>query len=598
MTESAGDGGPPLDVPLRRALDAVDELVYVFTDDGEFRYWNDTLERVTGYDAAAVASMGPTEFFPVEERSTVAAAIVRSMDEWTRVTVEAPLQTAAGDRRPYQFSCTPLQTEGDRTLFAGVGRDVTDRERARRQAAEFERRFRELAEHVDQALYLVTPDYEEVLYVNERGAEMYGVSVTDLYRDATAWLEHVHPDDRAALETSVERQREDEADWPVRQRFRVHHPEGGTRWILATVYPIRDDEGAVRRLAGISTDVTARTASERDRRFFERALDQTGHAVFITDSDATIQYVNEAFEETTGYASEEAVGRTLSLIESPTHPLPTAPSHLADLTDHGMWNAEVVTRRRDGDLFRVDLSVSKLTEDGETTNYLGVGRDVTNRVLTEARLSVLHRVLRHDVRNKLSVIRGTAARIEDVAGDAVSADVDVVRDAASELDHLSRVASDVQHHLESDPNNYGTVDVATALERQRDACERANPGATVDLVAVDHATVNAMADVGLERALQNGVVNGERPAPAVAVSVDVDRAAGWVAVTVVDDGPPVPPTDRRAIESGVETPLTHSVGLEIWALKWLTEHLGGTLSFAEREGDDVAVVVGLPVVEG
>ena len=58
---------------------------------------------------------------------------------------------------------------------------------------------------------------------------------------------------------------------------------------------------------------------EETLRKFSRIIEQTGDSVFVTDREGVIEYVNPAFEATTGYAREEAVGRTPAILKSGHH---------------------------------------------------------------------------------------------------------------------------------------------------------------------------------------------------------------------------------------------------------------------------------------
>jgi PAS domain S-box-containing protein len=65
--------------------------------------------------------------------------------------------------------------------------------------------------------------------------------------------------------------------------------------------------------------VTDRSARRLDPTWFERAVEAAGHAIFITDFDGRIIYVNPAFESITGHGATDAVGRTPAILNSGHH---------------------------------------------------------------------------------------------------------------------------------------------------------------------------------------------------------------------------------------------------------------------------------------
>ena len=118
---------------IEQALDTLEDVFYLVGTDGTLRRWNDRALAVTGYDEAEVADRPVTEFFPEDERETIADGIETTLRTGDDV-VEADLLTADGERIPYEFSgsrCT--DTDGDMLGLIGIGRDISDRkERERR----------------------------------------------------------------------------------------------------------------------------------------------------------------------------------------------------------------------------------------------------------------------------------------------------------------------------------------------------------------------------------------------------------------------------------------------------------------------------------
>jgi PAS domain S-box-containing protein len=152
--------------------------------------------------------------------------------------------------------------------------------------------------------------------------------------------------------------------------------------------PIRQVELAWRirallRLRAQSLDLQART---NQLEVFRRAVESSGHAVYITDPDRQVKYVNPAFEKITGYDASEAIGRTPQLLHSEEMP----DSYFEELweTLHAgeIWNGEIVDRRKDGDLYYAAQTIAPITDDGDVTAYVAVQNDVTERKKREETL--------------------------------------------------------------------------------------------------------------------------------------------------------------------------------------------------------------------
>jgi PAS domain S-box-containing protein len=118
---------------LWTGLDTLEELFFIFDADGRLQEWNATVPEVTGYAPEALQSLGPVEFIAEPDVEAVATALER-VSAVGSASVRARIETAAGERVPYEFHASRLELgEGsDRPGFVGVGYDVSDRERRER----------------------------------------------------------------------------------------------------------------------------------------------------------------------------------------------------------------------------------------------------------------------------------------------------------------------------------------------------------------------------------------------------------------------------------------------------------------------------------
>ncbi len=128
----------------------------------------------------------------------------------------------------------------------------------------------------------------------------------------------------------------------------------------------------------------------REMRMLARAVGQSGDAVLITDARGIIEYVNPAFEASTGYRFDEAVGRPSSLLNSGRHN-PEFFDRLWETIRKGdVFRAVFTNRRKDGAIFFEEKTISPIRNaNGSITHYVSTAKDVTERVEAEARLEYL-----------------------------------------------------------------------------------------------------------------------------------------------------------------------------------------------------------------
>ncbi len=120
------------------------------------------------------------------------------------------------------------------------------------------------------------------------------------------------------------------------------------------------------------------------------AFESTTEGMLITDASANILLVNRAFTEITGYGQDEVQGRNPNLLRSGRHPKSFYDDMWSSLAEHGHWRGEVYNRRKDGELYLQELSISAVVNQvGEVTHYVGIFTDITLRKEREARLEYL-----------------------------------------------------------------------------------------------------------------------------------------------------------------------------------------------------------------
>ncbi len=165
----------------------------------------------------------------------------------------------------------------------------------------------------------------------------------------------------------------------------------GDRLFEVNRHPIVND-GTAGSIAVLLTDITEarQTREELDR--YVQAVEQSPASVVITDTEGTIEYVNQRFTEVTGYTTDEALGGNPRVLKSGN----MAPEVYEDLwstiTAGKEWRGELCNRRKDGTLFWEQVSISPLCDEaGITTHYLAVKNDITEAKAAEEALHRAHR---------------------------------------------------------------------------------------------------------------------------------------------------------------------------------------------------------------
>lgn len=132
------------------------------------------------------------------------------------------------------------------------------RARAETALRDSEERFRQFAEHSSTVLWIQDLDTREMEYVSPAYEAIWGEPLEAALRDPGHWAKALHPDDRDRASTTLERvQRGEEGT----HEYHIIRPDGGVRWIRDTFFPIRDEQGRIRRVGGIAQDITQHEGS-------------------------------------------------------------------------------------------------------------------------------------------------------------------------------------------------------------------------------------------------------------------------------------------------------------------------------------------------
>ncbi len=118
------------------------------------------------------------------------------------------------------------------------------------------------------------------------------------------------------------------------------------------------------------------------------AIEQSPSAIVITNLDASIEFVNEAFVRATGYSRAEAIGKNPKMLQSGKTPQQTYQNMWATLQAGEIWKGEFINKRKDGREFIELALISPVQQaDGKVSHYLGIKEDVTERKRLERQFS-------------------------------------------------------------------------------------------------------------------------------------------------------------------------------------------------------------------
>jgi PAS domain S-box-containing protein len=254
---------------------------------GRMTYGNPKLCQLLGYSAEELATIDLATLFE-EDRSIVKDVLkARRAGATEAIVFDCRARTKAGEIVHLCVESKVVQL-GSSDVSLGVVHDITPRVRALEALRESERRFRELAANVNEVFFLTDPTMGGCLYVSPAYEQIWGRSCESLYHDLSTWEESIHPQDRERVAAHLRNAVESGA---YECEYRIIRADGAVRWIQARAGPIRDESGAVYRMAGVAADVTERREAVLEVRRLTASLE-----LRVAERTAALEAANQELE--------------------------------------------------------------------------------------------------------------------------------------------------------------------------------------------------------------------------------------------------------------------------------------------------------------
>lgn len=232
--------------------------------------------------------------------------------------------------------------------------------------------------------------------------------------------------------------------------------------------------------------------------------------------------------------------------------------------------AELVTRLIERELERAEFSA-----------------DITDKTDLAAALA---RVLRHNIRNSLSIVRGYTQELEHQVHESEYSEI-ILREVDTLLD-LSEQARRLEQILTKEDQPVQT-NIVPVVERLAEAATSDHPSASVSVDVPDEIMVpiRPTFETAIQELLENAIRHsGESPA----VSLTLERVNNTVEIRIQDDGPGLPEIEQAALTADEQTPLTHGTGLGLWMVNWIVSRHDGTMEATVSDtGSEITITLPL-----
>ena len=429
-------------------INSVPGIIYLYNEQRRFLRWNRSFEDVSEYSAEEIAKISPLDFFVGEEKDLIDRKIHEAFSTGD-ATVEAGFVTKSGRSIPFFLTGRRILF-GGKPCVIGMGIDISERRQTEEALRESECKYRELVQHANSIILRWTRD-GRITFMNEFGLKFFGYNVDELIGQHV--MSTIVPETESGnrdLRGLMDQILADPVSYEQNTNENVCR-DGRRVWIAWTNKTVIGEDGQIREILSIGTDITERKRAEEQIAEQAAFLDKARDAIIARSLDGRILFWNQGAENIYGWKREEVLGRHIGELlyldplqfEELSHRLVTEEELSAELRQITKSGEEIIVETR-WTLIR--------DKDGNPKSILGINTDITEKKQIEAQFLRSQRMesigtlaggIAHDLNNiltpimmsiellKENVVDEDAERILKTIGVSARRGADIVRQVLS-----------------------------------------------------------------------------------------------------------------------------------------------------------------------
>ena len=346
---------------LKTAMDGV----YVLDMEGNIVEANSAICNMLGYSLEEMLTLNLANLNAQYSAEQLRERLQNFLGKSTRF--ETVHRCRSGRLIEVEISTSSVEIDGQ-YYFITSSRDISERKKIEQELQDSERTSRMLMNNAADAVFVADPIRECWVYINDRFVSLLGYSREELL--ATPIYDLVTPEFRDIYRERF--QSIAQVGGVATRELQLNRKDGGR--VLLEMSAVTLPDGNVH---GSCRDITERKKIEEGQRIAAVTFD-TQEAIMITDPDANILRVNQAFQDITGYDAAEVIGCNPRIFQSGRHNAAFYQALWSALLNTGTWSGEIWDKRKDGSIYPKLTTITAVYNDRhQVTNYVAVFRDIT-----------------------------------------------------------------------------------------------------------------------------------------------------------------------------------------------------------------------------
>ena len=583
---------------LERVMENSQDLIMLTKPDGSVIYVNSALRKITGYSETEF--IGKNLWIVHPEDSDMAKEVFGRILKGENVEFEHRIITKDGQTKWVIHSCSPIIREGKVSELVSTIRDITER---KKNQDILRRKEQELEDILDSSPTIVF--YKDLngkfILTNKAFAQalnttkdnLLGKTVFDIYSKKIA--KEMIDDDNVVLKSKI----------PKLNIVEPYESPTGLRWIRTHKVPTFDEKGEVTGLIGFSEEITDYKKAEAELKEslnnYHSLINGMNETAWVIDFEGNFLEVNEAAVNVLGYSKDELLSKGIEGIGK----------HLSRIQVQELMNTlrsnkkqifETIHTTKDGVEIPVEISSSLITYQGKQM-ILSIARDITLRKKAEEalkknqvkmeimneKLNVVGRLTRHDVGNKLMIVKSNIYLLKKQIGDNPKLakyleGIDFAINQSDEMFEFSRFYEKIGVEQPSE------IDVAQCFNQAATLLPNLGTLKVVNDCQGLYVTADSLLKQLFYNFLDNSLKYGEK---VTQIRLHFTKEGDGMKLFYEDDGVGIPEANRQKLfHEGFTT--GKGTGLGLFLIKKMVQVYGWTISEEGEPGKGVKFFMTIP----
>lgn len=439
---------------------------------------------------------------------------------------------------------------------------------------------------------ITLPD-EPLIYVNNGFTNLTGYSYDEIIGQNCRFLQGEDTNEKQVrrLRKAIYNREDVKVDL-------INYKKDGTKfWNRVTLKPIIQESGNVEKYIGFQQDISKSKIYKKEKNVFEKHAETSEQAMFVTDDEWNITYANPAFEDITQYTENEILGKRPDILQ-PNSVDSNIYCEIKDLLKNAsIWKGELMNVKKSGELYQSKQIITAIKNDrDEITNYTIILEDITYDKLNQQVLTVLNRVLRHNLRTSINVISGYTDILDSNCSDLQKQkSIRKIRKRTQEMDDISQKMKKVRNLAIGDkqPTPLKINKLNEIIKPYR---KRKNTIIRLDIESGGNREIKygSIFKIALDEVISHAIEDNTKAVSRVHIIIkEIDE--NHIDVEIKDNQSSIKNEEWKIIQSGEETPLGHIDGIELWILYWSVTAIGGDIKLHSKKSNENTFTIKLPL---